>query len=188
MALTRARPIAGDQSLMREAAAAVHAVLSRHHDQKKVIGDVLDMRALLQIEKPAEGAWDLKQVPGGLVDIEFIAQTQQLLHGSAIPELLQTETETALAAASRAKLIPKAEADILLPALRLYQRLTQLLRLCVDGPFKADEAPRGLLALLSRAAELPDFPTLDAHLKAVEAEVRASFTRLIGKVPPKPRA
>jgi glutamate-ammonia-ligase adenylyltransferase len=188
MALTRARPIAGDHSLMREAAAAVHAVLSAHHDQRKVIGDVLDMRALLQIEKPAEGAWDLKQVPGGLVDIEFIAQTQQLLHGRPIPELLQTETETALAAASRAKLIPKAEADILLPALRLYQRLTQLLRLCVDGPFKAEEAPRGLLALLSRAAELPDFPTLDAHLKAVEAEVRASFTRLIGKVPPKPRA
>ncbi len=188
MALTRARPIAGDASLMDEARAAVRAVLSRPRDARAITADVLDMRALMQAEKPAEGAWDVKLAPGGLVDIEFIAQHLQLLHGADHPEILDTETEAVLAAASRARLLPPAEAEVLLPALRLYQRLTQIVRLCVGGAFKAEEAPKGLLALLARAAELPDFPTLDAYLRTTEADVRGAFTRLIGTVPRKPRA
>ena len=188
MALTRARPIAGDASLMLEAAAVVRGLLSAPHDARKVTADVRDMRALLSVEKPAEGAWDLKLAAGGLVDVEFVAQYLQLLHGAENPAILATETEIALAAASRAGLLPKAEAEVLLPALRLYQRLTQILRLCVDGPFRADAVPKGLLTLLARASELPDFARLDAHLKATESEVRAAFERIIGKVPPKPRA
>jgi glutamate-ammonia-ligase adenylyltransferase len=35
------------------------------------------------------------------------------------------------------------------------------------------------------AAELPDFATLDAHVRATEAAVRASFERVLGKVPAK---
>ncbi len=188
MALTRARPIAGDASLMAETEAAVRAVLAAPHAAGAVLADVVDMRAMLEAEKPAEGPWDLKLAPGGLVDIEFIAQALQLLHGADHPAVLGTETETVLAAASRAGLLPPAEAELLLPALRLYQRLTQIVRLCVGGAFKVDEVPKGLLALLARASELPDFATLDAHLRATEAEVRAAFERLIGKVPRKPRA
>ena len=138
---------------------------------------------MIEAEKGGEGAWDLKQAPGGLVDIEFVAQYLQLVHGHDHPGILSTETEAALAAAARAGLLPAAEADILLPALRLYQALTQILRLCVDGPFKPEEAPRGLLDLLARAGELPDFATLDRHVRDTEAAVRASFERLIGKVP-----
>ena len=93
-----------------------------------------------------------------------------------------------LAAASRTGLLPATEAEILLSALRLYQRLVLILRLCVEGPFKVSEAPRGLLDLLSRAGELPDFATLDAHVQATQKDVRASFERIIGKVRRKPRA
>ncbi|SHE60399.1 glutamate-ammonia-ligase adenylyltransferase [Kaistia soli DSM 19436] len=188
MALTRARPIAGDASLMAEASAVVADVLAGPRVAKKIAADVLDMRALLEAEKPAEGPWDLKQAPGGLIDIEFIAQYLQLAHGAAHPAILDTETETVLAAASRAGVLPPAEAEVLLPALRLLQRLTQILRLSVGGAFSADEVPKGLLTLLARASELPDFATLDAHLRATEADVRAAFVRIIGKVPPKPRA
>jgi glutamate-ammonia-ligase adenylyltransferase len=44
--------------------------------------------------KGGEGAWDLKQAPGGLVDIEFIAQALQLIHAAKHPEIVSTETET----------------------------------------------------------------------------------------------
>ncbi|WEK48523.1 MAG: bifunctional [glutamine synthetase] adenylyltransferase/[glutamine synthetase]-adenylyl-L-tyrosine phosphorylase [Candidatus Kaistia colombiensis] len=188
MALTRARPIHGDATLIAEAVEAIRAILSAPHDAKKVERDVLEMRQLLEAEKTAEGPWDLKQVPGGQVDIEFIAQYLQLVHGAAHPEILDVETETVLATASRIGLLPATETEILLPALRLYQRLVLILRLCVDGPFQASEAPRGLLGLLSRAGELPDFATLDAHVRATQKEVRASFERIIGKVRRKPRA
>jgi glutamate-ammonia-ligase adenylyltransferase len=133
--------------------------------------------------KGGEGAWDLKVAPGGLVDIEFVAQYLQLLHGRDHPAILSTETEAALAAAAGAGLLPADEADVLLPALRLWQALTQILRLCVDGPFKPEEASRGLLGRLAEAGELPDFATLDAHVRATEKAVRESFERLVGPVP-----
>ena len=180
MALTRARPIAGDRRLAAKARKIIDRVLARRRDQDALRHDVIEMRAMIEAEKGGEGAWNLKTAPGGLVDIEFIAQYLQLAHGATHPEIRSTETEAVLVAAAKAGLLPAAEADILLPALRLHQALTQLLRLCVDGLFKPEEAPRGLLELLARAGELPDFPTLDRHLRDTEAAVRASFERLIG--------
>ena len=99
--------------------------------------DILEMRAMIEAAKGGEGAWDLKLAPGGLVDIEFVAQFLQLLHAHAHPEIVSTETEAVLSAAADAGLLPAAEADVLLPALKLYQALTQILRLCVDGHLPA---------------------------------------------------
>jgi glutamate-ammonia-ligase adenylyltransferase len=183
MALTRARPLAGDKALIARAEKEITAVLRRRHDPKKVVADILEMRAMIEAEKGGEGAWDLKQAPGGMVDIEFIAQYLQLIHAAKHPAILSTETDAVLSVAEKAKLLPVREAEILLPALRLYQALTQILRLCVEGLFKPEDSPKGLLELLARAADLPDFATLDRHLRDTEDAVRASFERLIGKVP-----
>jgi glutamate-ammonia-ligase adenylyltransferase len=183
MALTRARPVAGDPAMLARASAEIAKVLARPRDPRKVVADVLEMRAMVEDAKGGGDIWDLKQAPGGLVDIEFIAQALQLLHGAAHPEIIATETSTALSAAAAAGLLPARDADILLPALRLYQSLFQILRLCVEGPFQPAEAPRGLLERLARAGELPDFATLEAHLRDTEKAVRAAFGRVVGKLP-----
>jgi [glutamine synthetase] adenylyltransferase / [glutamine synthetase]-adenylyl-L-tyrosine phosphorylase len=180
MALTRARPVAGDRKLVARAGKAIAKVLARKRDPAKVATDVIEMRKMVEEAKGGEGAWDLKQAPGGLVDIEFVAQYLQLIHGRERPEILSVETGKVLAAAAEAGVLPPAEADTLVPALALYQSLTQILRLCVDGVFRLEEAPSGLLHLLARAAELPDFATLDRHLRDTETAVRASFQRIIG--------
>ena len=155
--------------------------LSRKRDAAKTRADVIEMRGMIADEKGGEGAWDLKQAPGGLVDIEFIAQYLQLVHGKSYPGILSPETETVLINAAKAGLIPALEAEILLPALRLYQALTEFLRLCVDGLFVPEEAPGGLLELLARAGELPDFATLDRHLRDTQAAVRAVFGTVVGR-------
>ncbi len=182
MALTRARPLAGDKRIIARIDWVIGKALSAKRDARKVKSDVREMRALIAAEKESGGAWDLKQAPGGLVDIEFIAQYLELVHGAEHPGILSPETETVLANAAGARLLPPREAEILLPALRLYQALTQVLRLCVAGTFDPDEAPGGLLDLLARAGELPDFATLDVHLRETQAAVRASFERIIGKI------
>jgi glutamate-ammonia-ligase adenylyltransferase len=181
--VTRARPLAGDKALVARARKEFASVITRRHDRKKVIADVLDMRAIIEAEKGGEGVWDLKQAPGGMVDIEFIAQYLQLIHAAKHPAIISTETDVVLSEAAKAKLIPQNEAEILLPALRLYQALTQILRLCVEGIFDPKETPNGLLELLAQAGELPDFATLDRHLRDTEQAVRECFERLIGKVP-----
>ncbi len=72
------------------------------------------------------------------------------------------------------------DAEILRSAVRLYHDMTQILRLCLSGPFDPKGAAPGLLALLARAADVPDFATLDAFIEETQAKVRSSFTRILG--------
>ena len=61
----------------------------------------------------------------------------------------------------------------------LYHDLTQILRLCLPGDFDPRAAAPDLLALLARAADVPDLATLDAFIVETQAAVRASFTRIL---------
>ena len=81
------------------------------------------------------------------------------------------------------RLIERDDAEVLRAAVQLYQVLTQILRLCLSGPFEPKTAASGLLQLLARAADVPDFATLDATLIDMQARVRASFVRVLGKEP-----
>src|SRR5690606_38513245 len=74
MALTRARAIAGDEALCREAEAEVAAVIALPRDRARIAKEALDMRRMIEAEKPPHDMWDLKLVPGGLIDLEFITQ------------------------------------------------------------------------------------------------------------------
>jgi glutamate-ammonia-ligase adenylyltransferase len=80
-------------------------------------------------------------------------------------------------------LIETADAECLRNAARLYHDLTQILRLCLSGPLEPASAGAGLLKILARAADVPDFPTLEAHLTETQDRVRASFTRILGSAP-----
>ena len=75
------------------------------------------------------------------------------------------------------------DTELLRRAVRLYHDLTQILRLCLAGPFDPKAAAPGLTALLARAADVPDFATLDAFICDMEAKVRASFNRILGAPP-----
>jgi glutamate-ammonia-ligase adenylyltransferase len=75
------------------------------------------------------------------------------------------------------------DAETLRPAVQLYHDLTQILRLCLPGPFDPKAVGPGLLRLLARAADVPDFATLDATLTETQGRVRESFVRILGKAP-----
>lgn len=79
LALTRGRVIAGD-------AAAVDvvrkAVLGRNRDRAKIHADVVEMRErLAQVKGGIASAWNVKDVAGGILDIELTAQMVALLNG-----------------------------------------------------------------------------------------------------------
>jgi len=179
MALTRARVISGPPALRAAVERAIRDVLVKPRDRAKTAADVRDMRARIEKEKGTRDAWELKQVRGGLVDLEFIAQFVQLVNAEAHPHVLSQNTVAALTRLGEAGLLPPAAAEALLPAARLLNNLTQVLRLCLDGPFEPAKAPDGLKALLARAGEAPDFRHLEADLTAREGEVAALFEQLI---------
>jgi len=103
------------------------------------------------------------------------------VHAAEKPDILDTATARVLDKATGLGLLAAEDADVLRPAVRLYQNLTQLLRLCIAGPFDPGAVGPGLLKLLARAADLPDFTTLEAHLAETQDKVRASFVRILGK-------
>jgi glutamate-ammonia-ligase adenylyltransferase len=179
LALTRARVVAGSSALRRAIASTTAEVLSRPRDRGAVAEDVRTMRAKIEEEKGTTDIWDLKQVRGGLIDLEFLAQFLQIVSAAEHPHVLDQNTEMALTKLAEVGVLAPGDADILIPAARLYHTLTQVLRLCLDKPFVADEAPRALKDLLARAADMPDFPTLEATLKDTLAAVHAAFDRLV---------
>jgi len=179
MALTRARVISGPPALRAAVEKAIRDALLEPRDRAKTAADVRDMRARIEKEKGTRDPWELKQVRGGLVDLEFIAQHLQLVHGSAHPRVLSQSTVEAFENLAQAGILEADAAEALLPAARLFNNLTQVLRLCLDEPFVPDKATDGLKALLARAGDAPDFRHLEAELIAREAEVATLFDRLI---------
>ncbi len=137
------------------------------------------MRERIEKEKGTRDIWDLKQVRGGLVDLEFIAQYLQLIHAARYPEILSQSTVAALSNLHQAGLLPAAAAEALLPAARLFNDLTQILRLCVDQPFSPDSASDGLKSLLARSGGAPDFARLEADVRARQAAVHALFDVIV---------
>jgi glutamate-ammonia-ligase adenylyltransferase len=181
MALTRARAISGPPKFVERVEAAVHDVLCRERDAAVIAADVVEMRAAIAKEKGDADPWDLKYAAGGLVDIEFIAQYLQLVHAATIPDILDTSTVRALEKATRAEVLKPEDVAVLRPAVLLFHDLTQILRLCLPGAFDPKTANPGVLALLARAADLPDFPALAAHVVETQRLVRECFVRILGK-------
>jgi [glutamine synthetase] adenylyltransferase / [glutamine synthetase]-adenylyl-L-tyrosine phosphorylase len=183
MALTRARIVCGPPTFSARIEAAIREVLCRTRDARAIAEDVLEMRAAIAKEKGDADPWDLKYAAGALVDIEFIAQYLQLAHAVATPEILDTSTARVLEKAARLGVLAPEDASVLRPAVRLYHDLTQILRLCLSEPFDPATASVGVLGLLARAADLPDFPALQAHVGETQRQVRECFVRILGKAP-----
>ncbi len=179
MALTRARVISGPADLTAKVEAAIAATLGRARETTKIAADVREMRALIEKEKGTTDIWDLKQVRGGLVDLEFIAQYLQLVTAHRSPGVLSQNTITALRALAAHDVLAQEDAETLTATARLVNGLTQVLRLCLDDGFDPAKAPDGLKDLLARVGQEPTFAHLEAKLRDMLAEVEKAFARLV---------
>ncbi|HEY2032100.1 MAG TPA: bifunctional [glutamine synthetase] adenylyltransferase/[glutamine synthetase]-adenylyl-L-tyrosine phosphorylase [Rhizomicrobium sp.] len=182
LALTRARVIAGSQALGTKVAAVIRGALTAVPDRTKILADAADMRAKLFAQFPGKAPWDLKFARGGLVDIEFIAQTLQLLEAHTTPIVLHSNTIGALDLLAQVKAITAKDAVTLMAAAELELALMQVMRIAVDGEFDAASATPGLKGLLARAGGAEHFDDLEARLRDLQAQVRAIFESRI--VPP----
>lgn len=178
MALTRARAVAGDPVLCALAEREVAEVIALPRKLAAVRKDAVEMRRLIETEKPPRGPWDVKLVPGGQIDLEFVAQVA-LLTGSAARPGPVTGTGETLARLSP-DFADRHTVRDLTEAWILYDAVTQIVRLCLTGPFERTEAPPGLVELLLAQTDLPDLGVLEAHLTETAAKVREHFDRLLG--------
>src|SRR3546814_2351350 len=87
MALVRARPVGGPAGLCARIAALRREILCAPRDPDQLLRDVASMRARIARSNRSPAPWDVKQMPGGLVDVEFTAQYLVLRHAHAHPEI-----------------------------------------------------------------------------------------------------
>ena len=181
MALTRARAIAGPPALMQAADAAVRGILTQPRDARKLVADVADMRRRMAREHPGLSPWDVKHRRGGMVDIEFIVQMLQLVHGGRVPAVRTTSTLAGLVALHAAGLLTDERREFLERAYRLLRSIEGRLRLLDAADrhdFPADpDGQRQLAHLLGYAR--PD--ELVREVQAVTARTRAEFERIFNE-------
>jgi len=183
MALTRARVVCGDAGLAGEVRAVIRAAVARARDAAEVRARVREMRALVEREKGDGGPLDLKLAPGGLLDLDFLAQGLVLAHAAGHPALLgdaEGEAPDAPEVFERAGacgLLDPADAEALCGAYRLLDDVHHWQRLMVEG--EAASASPVAMARLAAAAGQPDAKALLARLDGERAQARALFERLL---------
>lgn len=184
MALTRARVVAGDRDLGAEVMDVVEATVRRERDPDSLLADVADMRARIAKEHGAKHGsehtvWHAKNVRGGLIDVEFLAQYLILLHAHDRPEVASTNTAEAYERLARAGCLNPEHARTLASAARLWQQVQAIMRLTVGEDFQEEAAPEALKRTLARVTGLANLSELKARLTATAAAVRQAFEEFI---------
>ncbi len=179
MALTRARPVAGDASLSVEVALLISGIIGNQRLAADLQRSILDMRKLVAHEKGDNKSFDLKLAKGGLLDIEFAAQYIILANAHHFPQICHTNTGKMLEAAIDLSLIPRTDGLQLLEAWKFYSCFEQVLRICMEEKFEPTETRPKMRRWLANILDFPDFSVLESHLKNSQTEVRRIFQRLV---------
>ncbi len=85
-----------------------------------------------QIEKSAEGNYDIKKIKGGIRDIEFSVQVLQTLNGRKFPELREPNTMLAIERLAEKKLLNDNERKTLTENYIFYREIEHYLQLVND--------------------------------------------------------
>ena len=179
MALTRARPVAGDPDLAAAVMADIRAILCTPRDADALLVDVAAMRERIDGERHTENRWRLKHVRGGLLDLEFIAQYHLLRHAARHPSILVQSTQSMYRRLGEAGVLAADDAGELAEMLAFLQRLQGLLRLTVGTNREVDRFTPGVRETLARAMGTDDFAALEARIVAIQDRVRAAYHRLV---------
>ena len=140
------------------------------------------MRDRIARHAPAKSAWDFKHLPGGLFDIDFVAQYLALRHAAARPDLLDPHPAEMLRRMASAGLVAQADADRLRATRTLLSDVQSLLRLTLDGDESAfDEtgAPEGQRRLIAATEDAADLSDLKARIASEAAAARAIYQRIV---------
>ncbi len=140
-AFIKARPAGGDLRAGDGFLRALVPFVWRKHLDFAAIQDAHDMRLRIRDHRGARGplsdprdldGHDLKLGRGGIREVEFFAQTRQLIAGGRDPSLRVRGTVEALARLARAGWIPQGVADVLTSHYRRLREVEHRLQMVAD--------------------------------------------------------
>ncbi|KAK0340704.1 hypothetical protein LTR94_029417, partial [Friedmanniomyces endolithicus] len=181
-AFIKARPVLGDLRAAGRFMKALRPFIWRRSLDYAAVLDIQAIKRQIHVHKAGEGLQaagaNLKLGRGGIREIEFYAQTQQLILGGRDPELRRQRTIEALKALADADHIPQAVAEELSAAyveLRGLEHRVQMLDDEQTHKLPEDDQRRMAVAALSGRLNLAGF---DAEVEALLVRVNGRYGEL----------
>lgn len=189
MMLIKARGVAGDESL----AAEFLEMIQPFRFPPSLSADVLREVAAVKdrIEKEVVGADELernvKLGRGGIREIEFIAQSLQILHAGKLPFLQTAQTLPCLAKLARYKLLAEEETQQLDAAYRFLRDVEHRLQMEENQQTHTIPTDRPAQLRLARLMGFASLAEFEAARQMHTGNVRRVYDRLLkAELPPAP--
>ncbi len=192
-ALLRARPAAGDASLLADFEELADQIRYPHVIGEQEVREVKRIKARVENERLPQGAdprRHLKLGRGSLSDVEWFVQLLQLRKATDVPELRTTSTLRALTAATDAGFVSERDATVLRDAWLIASRARSALTLWLNKTSDVLPVERTQLEGVARLLEYPpgSASQLEEDYLAATRRARRVFERAFYGEPERPRA
>ena len=176
----KARPVAGDIAAGKRLLDLLRPFVYRRYFDYTALAGLREMKALIDAEVARRDlAEHLKLGPGGIREIEFIVQLQQLIRGGRDPALRVHGLLPALAACTRRGYLPAARANALREAYVFLRRLENRVQMFADQQTHAVPGDPLVRARLAATFGAADWNALCAQLDAHRAKVAEVFAAVL---------
>jgi glutamate-ammonia-ligase adenylyltransferase len=192
-ALIKARVVTGPPELTGRITALNARIVFERPLPENLAGEIYRLRQRMEkeIAREGDGHLNIKTGRGGMVDVEFLVQYLQLLHGVAHPPLRIQNTLAALHALQNLEVLSAHDGECLLKGYKFLRRLENKLRLVHDQSVNELSADPVALAKLARhlgyAGEphRPEQVFLDEYHQVTQG-IREVFDRHLAPESPTP--
>jgi glutamate-ammonia-ligase adenylyltransferase len=181
-ALIKARVVAGDEAVGERLLGWLRPFLWRRHLDFAAIRDIHSIKRQINAHRGHSrirvAGHDLKVGRGGIREIEFFVQTQQLILGGRLPEVRAPATCPALRALAKARWIEPQTADDLIAAYRFLRRLEHRLQMVADKQTHAIPQQPEQLERFAAFMGYADADALDHAVRACLETVERHYAAL----------
>lgn len=176
----KARPVAGDRQAGLRFLDTLRPFVYRRYLDYGALDGLRAMKAAIAAEVARkELADDIKRGPGGIREIEFLAQALQLIRAGREPALRERRLVPALRALERARQVEPDAAEALVAAYRFLRRLENRLQMLRDA--QTHVLPEDAIdrARIAQALGCADWAALRTALEVHRARVAEEFDALL---------
>ena len=186
-AMIKARPVAGDVALGRRFLEDLAPFIWRKYFDYAAIADIHAMKRQIHAVRGhaeiAVAGHDVKLGRGGIREVEFFVQTQQLIFGGRRPQLRGPRTLDMLAALEADGWITSEAVQELREAYVWLRAIEHRLQMIADEQTQRLPSDGEELERFARFAGYVDATAFGAALKAVLSRVEAHYARLFEHAP-----
>jgi glutamate-ammonia-ligase adenylyltransferase len=186
-ALIKAKPVAGDIAAGEEFLQELNPYIWRKYLDYNAIADIHAMKRQIHAAKGhsqiAVAGHNLKLGRGGIREIEFFVQSQQLIAGGRQPALRTRQTLVALEQLAKLDWISEEACRELSAAYRFLRRMEHRLQMVADQQTHSLPASPGELSQFSRFAGYERLTDFEAELRHHMQNVQRHYAALFESTP-----